>query len=139
MVAVTTKWMLGREARRFEMRASLPTPLGPEMTRMRGLGLGRKGEEEKEEPMENSRARRSSERFEFSREGMGTWEGLRASPIWEEEEEEEERLWVVELRIWNEKLLGFGLGSGGGREGRGRRVREEFKILRIMVNNVRCN
>lgn len=135
MVAVTTKWMLGREARRFEMRASLPTPLGPEMTRMRGLGLGRKGEEEKEVPMEDSRARRSSERLEFSREGMGTWEGLRASPI-REEEEEEERLWVVELRIWNEKLLGFDLRSGGGREGR---VREEFKILRIMVNNVMCN
>lgn len=133
MVAVTTKWMLGREARRFEMRASLPTPLGPEMTRMRGLGLGRKGEEEKEVPMEDSRARRSSERLEFSREGMGTWEGLRASPI---REEEEERLWVVELRIWNEKLLGFDLRSGGGREGR---VREEFKILRIMVNNVMCN
>lgn len=131
MVAVTTKWMLGREERRFEMRASLPTPLGPEMTRMRGLGLGRKGEEEKEVPMEDSRARRSSERLEFSREGIGTAEGLRASPMREEEQEEKEK----ELRIWNEKLLGFGLGSGDGREGRGRSVREEFKILRIMVNN----
>jgi len=106
---------------------------------MRGLGLGRKGEEENEVPMEDSRARRSSERLEFSREGMGTEEGLRASPIWEEEEEEEERLWVIELRIWNDTLLGFGLGSDGGREGRGRMVREEFKILRIMVTNVRCN
>lgn len=130
MVAVTTKWMLGREERRFEMRASLPTPLGPEMTRMRGLGLGRKGEEEKEVPMEDSRARRSSERLEFSREGIGTAEGLRASPMREEEEEKE-------LRIWNEKLLGFGLGNGDGREGMGRRVREEFKILRIMLEVIK--
>lgn len=66
------------------MRASLPTPLGPLMTMTRGLGLGQRGSELKEEPREDSRARRSSERLDLSRVGMGTDEGLRASPIWEQ-------------------------------------------------------
>lgn len=123
MVAVTTKWIPGRESRRREISASLPTPLGPLITMTRGLGFGMRGSEVKEEPKEASRARRSSERSALSREGMGTGEGRRASPMW-----------VVELWRRNEKLLGFGLRSGGGgaRDGNGRRVREEFKSLRIM-------
>lgn len=80
-MAVTTKWILGRELRRFEMRASLPTPLGPLITMTRGLGFGIRGWELKEEPMEVSRARRSSERFDCWRDGMGTGEGRRASPM----------------------------------------------------------
>lgn len=67
------------------MRASLPTPLGPLMTMMRGLGFGERGSELKGEPMEASRARRRSERWALSKLGMGTGVGVRESPILDEE------------------------------------------------------
>lgn len=119
------------------MRASFPTPLGPLITIMRGLGLGFRGSELKDEPKEASRARSSSERSALSRDGMGTGEGLRASPMWEK------RLWVVEFKMGKKKLKLF-LGcvlSGGCRDGTGRWVREEFKSLRIMeiIITVNCS
>lgn len=102
MVAVTTKWRPRRASRRRAIRVSLPTPLGPLMTMMRGLGLEERGSELKGEPREASRARRRSARSDFSKVGMGTDKGLRASPILEEENDLmafERGFWVRELRM----------------------------------------
>lgn len=80
------------------MKVSLPTPLGPLMTMIRGLGFGERGSELKGEPMEASRARRRSERSAFSKVGIGTNKGLRASPILEEEKD---------LMVWGDKGFCF--------------------------------
>ena len=54
------------------MRVSLPTPLGPLMTMIRGLGFGERGSKLKWEPMEAYRVwRRRLERFDFSKVGIG--------------------------------------------------------------------
>lgn len=57
------------------MTASLPTPLGPLITTIKGRGVGTMGSELKEEPKVASKARKTSERSAFSREGMGTTGG----------------------------------------------------------------
>lgn len=52
------------------MTASLPTPLGPLITMIKGFGVGQIESELKEEPKENSRARSNSGFEALSREGM---------------------------------------------------------------------
>lgn len=56
---------------------------------MRGLGFGERGSELKGEPKEASRARRRSERWAFSKVGIGTGVGLLPSLILDEDDEKD--------------------------------------------------
>ncbi|GAU20101.1 hypothetical protein TSUD_381930 [Trifolium subterraneum] len=56
------------------MRASLPTPLGPLITMTRGLGFGIRGSLDFLLGYLQTRARRSSERLDCWRDGMGVRE-----------------------------------------------------------------
>ena len=89
------------------MTASLPTPLGPLITMIKGFGVGQIGSELKEEPIEDSKARSNYSFEALSREGK------------------EWNLWVsailmVEVRksplgrVWGVEIVGF-LGRGSER------------------------
>jgi hypothetical protein len=84
------------------MTASLPTPLGPLMTMIKGFGVGAMGSELKEEPNEVSKARMSSERSALSTEGMET-KGGRERDIWAKkrgvgDNENDEKMGLVVIR-----------------------------------------
>lgn len=98
-MAVTTKWMLSRSCRSRLITASLPTPLGPLMTRIKGLGFGRIGSELNGEPSEASRALYSSALSAVSVEGIRTESVI----LWFEEMSR----WGLEFGVWRVNLCGF--------------------------------
>lgn len=65
------------------MIESFPTPLGPLITTIKGLGVGANGSELNDEPTDVSRARYKSIRSAVSTAGIGTAAGLRDSAMLE--------------------------------------------------------
>lgn len=81
------------------MTASLPTPLGPLMTMIKGFGEGQIESELKEEPKEDSKARSNSGFEALLREGK------------------EWKLWVSAILMVEEKKILLGRVWGVGKEG----------------------
>lgn len=106
------------------MTASLPTPLGPLMTTIKGRGVGAMDSELKEEPKVASKARMTSERSALLREGMGT-EGCR-----DIRERERERRGVGET-------IGENSGLGGREMGNLKGKREGEEVQRRSLRNMR--
>lgn len=87
--------MFSRTSLSLFITQSLPTPLGPLITTIKGLGCGANGCELNDEPTDVSRARYSSIRSAVSTDGIGTAARLRDSPILE-----------IDLGVWE-----FGVGG----------------------------